>query len=703
MGQKVTIGGDRVGSGKKMKAELHNYFRSTHNLSEDWASSMGAGILYPCLCKLALRGDSFDIVADMDARTIPTKGPLFGSYKMQLDIYECPIRLYQGILHNNPLAIGLKMNQVKFPMLEIETNVDVGEWDAGKFNDSCLLKYLGMSGLGQAEDLTSSSTITRQILAIPALAYYDIFKQYYANKQEKNAYVIGGEGIYDIYGLTEDDKYTIQSNTSTLNIEKNCGTMSSISNIPEGAILRCNTNVKNLHEILTDNGDNEAAAYVKTRNIFKVSYLNESEVEVPYIFSLQTLIQINWEFEDEFINVKCTALDEKTGFIQISVAAKQKIDDLYNIGYYAINAEKKTGKNLKIVSFELTNIDNMRYDILSNNRLGTQFTITESGSYLPYSILVEKDDNSVTYNKMPLNGLVLKTYQNDIFNNWLNTEWIEGENGINELTKVSVVNGAFSMDALNFAQKLYNMLNRVAVAGATYEDWQDVVYEEIARRQIESPIYLGGLSKEITFDEIVQTAPQGEGENRTELGTLGGRGSAKDRTRKGGKIHVKCEEAAFIIGIISLTPRQYNTQGNEFYMTEIQSMDDLHKPGMDGIGFQDLIGERMAYWDTRLDGSEITHRSKIGKLPAWIEYMTSYNRAFGDFAAEGGKGFMILNRNYEYDTETGGIKDATTYIDPSKYNYAFAYSELDAQNFWVKVSFDIKARRLMSARLIPNV
>ena len=363
-----------------------------------------------------------------------------------------------------------------------------------------------------------------------------------------------------------------------------------------------------------------------------------------------------------------------------------------------------------LTEFDLANIDEMRYDILSHHTLGVPFVLkvneTEhTAPKLPYQTLVSTTttdfakDIKVTKNNFPENGLVLKTYQNDIFNNWLNAEWIEGENGIAELSKVEVVDGAFTMDALNFAQKLYNMLNRIAIAGATYEDWQDVVYEEVKRKQIESPIYCGGMSQEVVFDEIVQTAPAGG----DPLGELGGRGRLAGK-KKGGKLHIKCDEACFIIAIVSLTPRVYQTQGNEFYMTDVKSMDDIHKPAMDGIGFQDLIGERMAWFDTQLQDTGATPtRSKIGKLPSWIEYMTSVDRAYGDFAETSGKGYMILNRNYEQDEETKGIKDATTYVDPSKYNYAFAYTEIEAQNFWVQINFDIKARRLMSARLIPNV
>ena len=33
-----------------------------------------------------------------------------------------------------------------------------------------------------------------------------------------------------------------------------------------------------------------------------------------------------------------------------------------------------------------------------------------------------------------LGGLVLKTYDSDIFNNWVKTDWIDGENGISKIT-----------------------------------------------------------------------------------------------------------------------------------------------------------------------------------------------------------------------------------------------------------------------------
>ena len=87
--------------------------------------------------------------------------------------------------------------------------------------------------------------------------------------------------------------------------------------------------------------------------------------------------------------------------------------------------------------------------------------------------------------------------------------------------------------------------------------------------------------------------------------------------------------------------------------------------------------------------------------------MTNINKTFGNFAVNENEAFMVLNRNYEFKSgvqlTTTRIADLTTYIDPVKYNYIFAETNLDAMNFWVQTKFDIKVRRLISAKQIPNL
>ena len=89
-----------------------------------------------------------------------------------------------------------------------------------------------------------------------------------------------------------------------------------------------------------------------------------------------------------------------------------------------------------------------------------------------------------------------------------------------------------------------------------------------------------------------------------------------------------------------------------------------------------------------------------------MNYQTDVDECYGDFADSEGKAFMVLNRNYNMLDMDGRVTtptDITTYIDPAKFNYAFAYTLRDAQNFWNETQFNVTARRLMSAKQIPNL
>ena len=145
MSNVVDLGGGRIGSGKKMKVELDGFKRSTHDLSYVFRNTQSAGTLVPFGVIPVLPGDTFDINFDANVRTLPTIAPLFGSFKLQIDSYFCPIRLYNGLLHNNKLGIGLNMSQVKLPLIDIKCkNLDLTSsvpLEFQQINQSCLLAY----------------------------------------------------------------------------------------------------------------------------------------------------------------------------------------------------------------------------------------------------------------------------------------------------------------------------------------------------------------------------------------------------------------------------------------------------------------------------------------------------------------------------------------------------------------------------------
>jgi len=185
---KTTIGGDRLGSGNENKVSLKNYGRSTHDLGYIWRSSMSAGTLVPFMTEVALPGDSFDIDLQCDVKTLPTVGPLFGGYKVQLDVFEVPVRLYQGKLHMNMLNIGMDMKNILLPQMELNANYKKADYedDNAQINSSSIYSYLNMRGLGRKK--TGEGDIKREFNAVPYLGVWEIYKQYYANLQEEGEF-----------------------------------------------------------------------------------------------------------------------------------------------------------------------------------------------------------------------------------------------------------------------------------------------------------------------------------------------------------------------------------------------------------------------------------------------------------------------------------------------------------------------------------
>ena len=202
-------------------------------------------------------------------------------------------------------------------------------------------------------------------------------------------------------------------------------------------------------------------------------------------------------------------------------------------------------------------------------------------------------------------------------------------------------------------------------------------------RSPETPVFIGGMTQYIEFDEVISKSATETTYGSQPLGDIAaiGRGG---KPMNSGHVHYQCEEPGYIMGLMAITPMIDYSQGNDFDLN-LQTIDDLHKPALDGIGYQDLIQEQMVGETSTYNGSgnisTMIHRA-ANKTVAWIDYMTNYNRTYGDFAAGEALDFMVLNRRYE--VENNEITDLTTYIDPQKYIEIFADTSIDSQNFWVQ-------------------
>lgn len=654
-----TLGKNTLGDNNKMKVAMRDYDMSTHDISTVFRSSIGVGMLVPFCKILCQKGDIIDI--DLTNKTLsqPTLGPLFGSFKLQHFMFFGGFRLYNSWLHNNRTGIGMKMSDIKLPMMVAQTS---GATSAAKTNisSSALYKYLGWSSSRR-----SGTNATQGVYknGVPLLLYLDIFKNFFANTQEDKFYMISNVG-------TEP---TIKAGFG--------GTSSVDYKLPKTGL---NATLKNT----------DAVAITVPSSV-----KNYKNAWSSIVFAIK---------DNKTENGTQITADKLTTDATKATITLDKFNTLYPNGgtlvSILLNSTAAFGAFLK--QYDLEVLNQIRDVILhkkGNETLilqGASLDSPQNGS----AELKKLFDELVSSQNQKLGGMLLKTYDSDIFNNWVKTDWIDGVGGITDITSIDITanEGKLTMDALNLQQKVYNMLNRIAVSGGTYRDWLETVYT--AGKYLdrpETPVFIGGMSQYIEFDEVISKSATETEYGSQPLGDIAaiGRGS---KPLNNGHIHYQCEEPGYIMGLMAITPMVDYSQGNDFDLN-LETIDDLHKPALDGIGYQDLIQEQMVGETSEYqNGASINNLKHLAanKTVAWIDYMTNYNRTFGDFAVGEALDFMVLNRRYEVNN-LNQIDDLTTYIDPQKYIEIFADTDLTSQNFWVQTVVQATRRGNYSAKQIP--
>lgn len=652
-----TLGKNTLGDNNKMKVAMRDYDMSTHDISTIFRSSIGVGMLVPFCKILCQKGDIIDINLINKTLSQPTLGPLFGSFKLQHFMFFGGFRLYNSWLHNNRTGIGMKMSDIKLPMMKAETS---GTATNAKTNisASALYKYLGWSSSRRTGTSATTGVLKN---GVPLLMYLDIFKNFFANTQENKFYILKGAGavtldIQDTYQSSHDGNYTIGKDQESVQITNSTNIHTNLTNID---YQRFWDSIK--VTVITSDGE---LAYRRLGELTTNALTNTITLNSVSANPYATILQ--------FFTTKETAKFIKTKLGQYNLKVLDQIRDVI--------LHKKGNETLIITSSSVGESEN-----------GS----TELSKFI---------DDIIKSQSNKLGGMLLKTYDSDIFNNWVKTDWIDGAGGITEITSIDITanDGKLTMDALNLQQKVYNMLNRIAVAGGTYRDWLETVYT--AGKYLdrpETPVFIGGMTQYIEFDEVISKSATETAYGSQPLGDIAaiGRGG---KPINNGHIHYQCEEPGYIMGLMAITPMIDYSQGNDFDLN-LQTIDDLHKPALDGIGYQDLIQEQMVGETSEYNGGATIDKIKhlaANKTVAWIDYMTNYNRTFGDFAAGEALDFMVLNRRYEVGSNNT-IEDLTTYIDPQKYIEIFADTSIDSQNFWVQTVVQATRRGNYSAKQIP--
>ena len=568
----------------------------------------------------------------------------------------------------NMLDKGREMENVYIPQVNLPANYKPTDplYENSQIGSSCVFKYLGVKGVGRSAD-GFEKAISRNVNAVPYLAYSSIYKNYYSNKQEENGYYL-----------------TNNFAPRYVDVE----------------ILMRNKTTNEYVDITSQSTEVEWSA---PTGIYAKVLMNDNEIGEPIFDTIKYDIGGTTYFAGKIFN---RIYEQFTGvpqgqrmWIMTDVNEDLNLTDAQTT--VTDDVESSNQEPLpSIESFDLNLIDELNLDILQSD-VDTPLILDNSN--LPVNHPLKKIRGAMN-GKLRLTGnqegLYLKTYQSDRNNNWLNTEWIDGSTGVNQITAISTTGDQFTIDALNLANRVKNLLDRVSVSGGTVYDYIEAAYDHKVSTQAYSPVYVGSLIKNLGFQEVVSNSESNSPDGvQQPLGTLAGRGQLYDG-QKGGKVIVKAEEWCIVQGILSITPIvDYSTSNDP--IIDFKNFGEFHTPDLSQIGFQDLLGEQLHWADSQIETDGTITRYAVGKQPAYINYMTDINECYGNFAEPYKEMFMTNNRRYEADEN--GLLDATTYIDPSLWNNIFAQSDLSAQNFWCQVALNVKARRKMSSKVMPTL
>lgn len=159
------------------KLEVQPPKQSHHNRSHYFRTSMAPGYLVPIYCRNVVAGDEINLDFESLVNTQALLSPLYGSYVLQIDTFFSGTSLYVPQLwRNGSMRQADGTQHAPYPTFKLYTTANSNVHD-NLINPSSLLAYLGFPP-------GYSPLFGRQYNAIPLLMYADIFRHYYANRQE---------------------------------------------------------------------------------------------------------------------------------------------------------------------------------------------------------------------------------------------------------------------------------------------------------------------------------------------------------------------------------------------------------------------------------------------------------------------------------------------------------------------------------------
>jgi hypothetical protein len=180
-----------------------------------------------------------------------------------------------------------------------------------------------------------------------------------------------------------------------------------------------------------------------------------------------------------------------------------------------------------------------------------------------------------------------------------------------------------TINDLRRAFKLQEWLEKAARGGSRYIEWIKVMFGvSSSDARLQRPEYITGVKSPVVVSEVLNTT----GTNDAPQGNMSGHAVSVSNGNYG---KYYCEEHGYIIGIMSVMPKNGYMDGMERHWWKHQDPTQFYFSSFANIGEQEVYNKELYTWS---DPS--TREDTFGYIPRYAEYRYMQNRVCGNFRTD---------------------------------------------------------------------
>ena len=288
------------------------------------------------------------------------------------------------------------------------------------------------------------------------------------------------------------------------------------------------------------------------------------------------------------------------------------------------------------------------------------------------------------------NGEVTADLKIDADSNVLGISYYDKDLPQSNLSRLmEAITYGISINDLRQTNSLQRWLEKNIRNGFRYIDQMKSHFNvKLSFNELLMPEFIGGVSENVNTNTITQTTPTAE----SPLGSFGGQASAIGTSKN--RIHKYCDEAGFIIGILSIAPTPVYSQIPANYLYRSERLEYFF-PEFGKIGMQPIFKKEI----TPLQLVSIQEGEEVfGYQRAWSHLISSFDEVHGEFRTD--KQGYLVQRLF---AETPKLNGDFLTIDNDAINNVFYVDDDAADQFEGMISFEVSKKTAVPLFGIPAI